>query len=184
VGGVISVRPVGEELWLGIAGPVSRAAVPPALRFSTDRAAADLAEMAAVAAAARPRAGCAISRSHTRGCGAALVGPAPARVGVDIVALDRVERRHAEEVVDGRGWAALASEGPIRAGLAWALKEAAAKATGEPARCFPSGLRIVASASGVRVHRTDGPGQVFVTGWLEWSGYLCAWAREVEPHSA
>jgi hypothetical protein len=100
---------------------------------------------------------------------------------VDLVALDRIGHRHAEVVVDGAEWEALAGQGTIRAALAWALKEAAAKATGAPSRCFPRGLRIARWGPGLQVRRTERPRQVFAAGWTRWKGYLCAWVWELAP---
>jgi len=172
---VIMVRQVGDGLWLAIAGPASSGGTPARLRLAADRAAADRAEAMAVAASSRSRFACAISRSHTRGVGAALVGPASARLGVDIVALERLRDRHAAAVVGEREWEALAGRGPDRATLAWALKEAAAKATGDPSRWFPGGLRIVAAGNGLQVQRADGSGPAFAAAWMRWGDHLCAW---------
>jgi len=173
---MIVVRQVGDGLWLGIAGPVCSGGMPAGLRLAADRAGADRAEALAVAAARRPRFACAVSRSHTRGVGAALVGPVSARLGVDLVALGRVGDRHAAEVVGELEWEALAGRGPDRAALAWALKEAAAKATGDPSRWFPGGLRIVASGAGLEVQRADGSGPAFAAAWMQCGDYLCTWA--------
>jgi hypothetical protein len=167
---------VGDALWLGIAA-VGAARPIGSLRLVGDRAAADRAEAAALAASERRREECAVSRSHTEGVGAVLVGPRSTSLGVDIVAVARVSELHARAVVNAGEWDTLAGYGTERAALAWALKEAAAKATGEPSRWFPAGLGIVSVRDGLAVTRADGLGPALAAGWMRWSRFLCAWVR-------
>jgi hypothetical protein len=128
-----------------------------------------------VAASGLAAPGYAVSRSHTQGRGAALVAPTGVRLGVDLVLPDRVSERHATAILCRAEWEALASEGALRPALAWGLKEAAAKATGEPARDFPGGVRIERGAVGIVVR---GAGRCLTAGWLRLGGVLCIWVRE------
>lgn len=179
---MILVRRVGDDLWLGRADSgLRRSAVAPSRRLSLDRAMADRAESAAVRALGRTRAGCAVSRSHTGGVAAALAAPLPARVGVDVVGLGRISRRHLFAITGWDERQNLAGYGAMAGAVAWALKEAAAKATGDPVRWFPGGLRIVPVRAGLGVRWTGGPGRVFPAGWMRWGDLLCAWVWALEP---
>jgi phosphopantetheinyl transferase (holo-ACP synthase) len=120
---------------------------------------------------------CAASRSHTRGVAAAVAAPAGVRVGVDLVPVDRVDRRHAEAILSGEEWETLAPFAAVRPALAWAVKEAAAKATGEPQRCFPGGLRIVAGAHGLPLAVIESRGMEFAAEWGLMDEFLYAWVR-------
>jgi hypothetical protein len=174
---VILLHRIGEVLRLALVTPVSPAPPPPSVRFPVDRALADRAEVIAVRGLHLPAGSCAVSRSHTRGLAAALAAPAPARLGVDVVPLDRVTRRHAAAVAGPAERKTLAPWEPLAGALAWALKEAAAKATGDPAHSFPDGLRIVGLPSGLGVCWPAGSGLVFRAGWLRLGDFLCAWVR-------
>jgi phosphopantetheinyl transferase (holo-ACP synthase) len=120
-----------------------------------------------------------MSPSHTRGLAAAVAAPAGVRVGVDLVEVARVNRRHAEAILSGEEWGALAPYAAVRPALAWALKEAAARACGDPSRCFPLGLRISATARGLTVEVLGSGTPGFTSGWGLLDGFLYAWVRGV-----
>lgn len=115
-----------------------------------------------------------MSRSHTRGVGAAIVAPAGHRLGVDLVAVARVGERHARAVLRDQEWALLAFAGEIRPALAWALKEAAAKASGDAMRCFPHGIVVGCAAEGLWVRAVEG-GTPLRAGWKVLRNHVCAW---------
>lgn len=168
---------VAEDIWLGLAR--SRSAPPglPLRRHLVDQEAAAGAERAALAASGLGGDDYAVSRSHTQGIGAAVVACAKVRLGVDLVRIDRVSERHAASVLSRGEWVALEPFAPIRPALAWALKEAAAKATGDPLRHFPDGLRIEAGPHGVIVRRTDQPEVCYLAEWVRLGALLCVWVR-------
>jgi phosphopantetheinyl transferase len=148
-----------------------------------DRAAADRAEAAARRTARRGAPGrspdardaeWAVSRSHTLGLGAAIVAPAGHRLGVDLVAVARVDERHARAVLRDQEWALLAFAGGVRPALAWALKEAAAKASGEAMRWFPHGIVVRGAAEGLYVRAVE-DGMPLRAGWKIFGNYACAW---------
>lgn len=169
---------VAEDMWLGLtrSGPA-----PPGLprwRRLVDWAAATAAERAALSASGLRADDYAVSRSHTEGIGAAVVAPARIRVGVDLVFADRVRERHAAGILTRAEWWALEPYAPIRPALAWALKEAAAKATGEPLRDFPDGLRIEVGSGGVVVRIEQVPRACCVARWVCLGSLLCVWVRQ------
>jgi hypothetical protein len=96
---------------------------------------------------------------------------------VDLVAADRVGSRHAEAILSGEEWEALAPYAEVRPALAWALKEAAAKAAGDPLGCFPHGLRIAADAGGLHLTAIEFGALEFAAGWGLFEGFLYAWVR-------
>ena len=174
-------RRVAPDVWLGFArSTAGLGPIPRAQRWACDRAAADRAVAAVLEASGYRRDACATSRSHTRGMAAAVVAPAGVRVGVDLVEIGRVGRRHAEAIASTEEWEALAPHAEVRPALAWALKEAAAKAAatraGEPIHCFPHGLRIVGAAPGLPLVVRSG-WMVFTAEWSLMGGFLCAWVR-------
>jgi hypothetical protein len=173
-------RRVARDVWLGFA-PCAREAAPvaPERRWLADREAADRAVALVLKASGLGRDTCATSRSHTRGLGAAVAAPAGVAVGVDLVEVARVGRRHADAILSGEEWGALAPWSAVRPALAWALKEAAAKATGEPMRCFPLGLRIAAGDGGITVEVVGSGSPRFTTGWGLLGGFLYAWVRGI-----
>lgn len=137
-----------------------------------------MAERAALAASGLGADDYAVSRAHTEGIGAAVVAPARIRVGVDLVVADRVRARHAAGILTRAEWSALEPYAAIRPALAWALKEAAAKATGEPLRHFPDGLRIEVGSGGVVVRVEQVPSVCCVARWVWFGRLLCAWVRQ------
>jgi len=169
-------RQVGAEIWLGLAGTQSVARPAVSMRCLVDRRASAEAERAVVSAARLVGVGYSVSRSHSMGLGAAAVSPAGLRVGVDLVWLPRVTRRHSTAILSPAEQEALRSEGTVRPALAWALKEAAAKAVGGPQLLFPHGLRIERSRQGIGVRVA---GRWFDADWLRIGAALCAWVWEV-----
>lgn len=107
----------------------------------------------------------------------ALVAPAGVRVGVDLVAIDRMRPRHAEVVSSEVEWETLAPYARVRPALGWAVKEAAAKATGDPLSCFPGGLEIRQSRGGLTVRRLGPDGREFTAGWGTLGLFLYAWVH-------
>jgi len=127
------------------------------------------------------------SLSHTEGIGAALLGPVRLRFGVDVVRMSRVSERHARAISAEDEWSSVG--GRVSPALAWGLKEAAAKATGNPARHWGTRLRIVAHArSGYEViSESEGPAHRFLSQWLPVGGYLLVWvwsADDIAPTSS
>ena len=170
---------VAPDVWLGFArcDQATTGARGAGQRRALDRQAADRA-VAVVVAASGFNADCTTSRSHTRGEAAAVAAPAGIRVGVDLVEPERVGSRHANAVLDGHEWEVLAPYAGMRPALAWALKEAAAKASGDPLRCFPHGLRIRAGPEGLMITHAAGARWEFLSGWGLFGGLLYAWVRE------
>lgn len=175
-------RRVAPEVWLGLARcPAGFGADTAEWRWRRDREAADRAVDAVLQASGYRRGACAISRSHTRGVAAAVAAPVGVRVGVDLVPVDRVRRRHADAILSGEEWEALAPYAAVRPALAWALKEAAAKATGDPVRCFPHGLRIATDVRGLNLTAIEFGALEFAAGWGLFDGFLYAWVRGELP---
>ena len=173
-------RRVALDVWLGFARCAPEtAALENERRWAADREAADRAVAAALAASGLGRDACATSRSHTHGLAAAVAAPAGVAVGVDLVEVARVGRRHAEAILSGQEWRALAQCAAVRPALGWALKEAAAKACGDPSRCFPLGLRITADAGEFTVEALGSGRPRFTAGWGLLDGFLYAWVRGV-----
>ena len=172
-------RQVAPDVWLGFGWctPVV-GGHRPEQRWLRDREAADRAVAAVVTASGLGRDACTISRSHTLGVAVAVAAPAGVRVGVDLVAVERVNPRHARAVVADGEWKTLNAYASVRPALAWATKEAAAKATGEPLGCFPHGLSIEAGPSGLIV-REAGGGRGFTADWGLVGGFLYAWVVEL-----
>lgn len=118
-----------------------------------------------------------ISISHTEGSAAALVGAGGRMTGVDLVVVARVTERHASAVLTRRDWAALdAIPPPLRPALGWAMKEAAAKATGAAQHYFPTRIHLLATrAPGLPgAQLADATRTTFDGDWLLFGGLLCA----------
>lgn len=182
---MIFSAPVGQRIWLALAQEETPGAVPANCRLARDRAAAARAEsVARLALRLAPEAGSA-SRAHTDGIGAALVAPATVRLGVDLVRSDRVRWRHSAGILRRQEWDAVAPYGPACHALGWALKEAAAKASGNPLRYFPEGLVIEAVPGGLAVRLLGMPTRPLATGWLGFGDLVCAWVLPAAPsHTA
>lgn len=175
---MMTCRQVAQDVWLGFARcPPQSGTRARGQRWSCDREAADRAVAVVLQASGYCRDACVTSRSHTCGVGAAVGAPAGGRVGVDLVEVDRVRRRHAEAILSGEEWEALAPHAAVRPALAWALKEAAAKAVGDPLRCFPHGLRIAAGAGGLTLTALESETLELATGWGRFDGFLYAWVH-------
>jgi hypothetical protein len=164
-----------SAVWLGIWQPRRPLALRGAVRRAADVAAARRALAVALAASGLSRDGCAVSRAHSRGAGAALVGAPGQALGVDVLAATRLSPRHAAEFLTRDEQRALDRHTPDGAALGWALKEAAAKATGAPERCFPFGLEIVAAADGGLEVRVVGSAVRFRGAWWRRGAFLYAW---------
>jgi 4'-phosphopantetheinyl transferase superfamily len=171
---------VAAGCWIGTADCTGSAELRGAALYHADRC-AGRAALAAAHAAAREATGTttqhAYSISHTGGRGMALVGRSNDRLGIDLVRVARVTARHAQAIVSPEEWRALgSSDVRLRPALAWALKEAAAKATGAPERWFPDGLRILRGGSGrIEVSLVAHPALTFEADWHLDGPLLCAW---------
>ena len=140
-----------------------------------DRAAAGKAWRLALEATGLSPDNAAGSRAHTEGAGAALVGPRGRVLGVDLVSPSRLTPRHARAILDPHEWEALPVPLAVRGALGWGLKEAAAKALGNPARYFPAGLTITSSTNRVEVIARDEPRSRMAGHWKEIGSLLCVW---------
>ncbi len=169
---------VAADTWLGLARSAPGAPMVPRQRHLVDQQAAARAERAARAASGLGQDHYSVSRSHTQGMGAAVVAPADARLGVDLGSIARVRDRHATAILNPTEWTALEPHARIRPALGWGLKEAAAKASGEPLRHFPDGLLIEAEADVVRVRVADQPELCFLARWIRFGDLLCVWVRQ------
>jgi len=167
---------VAEGVWLGSHQPSLPRLRRDAVQRLRDRSAARRAYDVALRASGLPRALATVSLSHTEGVGAAVIGSRRRLVGVDVVRITRVRRRHAEALLhlgESRALRGLGSLGPA---VVWGLKEAAAKATGVPELCFPELLRIVACADGrARVLVLSATPLRLTGGWLRRGKFLYAW---------
>ena len=173
-------RQVGPDLWL--AAHRVRPGRPGEARRESDRAAAHLALADAVKWSGAGAGACSHSLAHTEGVGAALISLTRRQLGVDVVAVKRVGPRHAHAVTDAEEWNSLEAAGLAWPPLVWGLKEAAAKATGDPARYFASGLSLTtAPDGGLEVLADDGDGdrRQFSGGWQHLGGYLFAWVCDL-----
>jgi phosphopantetheinyl transferase (holo-ACP synthase) len=171
-------RPVAADVWLGFArSAASGGATARQHWWVRDREAADRAVTAVLLASGYRREACVTSRSHTRGVAAAVAAPLGSMVGVDLVSMDRVGPKHARAILTEEEWDGLAPYAAIRPPLAWALKEAAAKAAGDPLRRFPHGLRIGLNDRGLTVTTVDVATLTFAADWIVYDGLLCAWLR-------
>jgi phosphopantetheinyl transferase (holo-ACP synthase) len=144
-------------------------------RREADERAAARARRIALAACGTTVGRATISVSHTEGSAAALVGRQ--LLGVDLVRMSRVTPRHARAILTAADWSALdAIPGPCRAALGWALKEAAAKATGVAQHFFPTRVGLVRDpCSGSLRARLAGPARTsFDTDWMVLGELLCA----------
>lgn len=173
---------VAPDVWIGFARCESSTSgrTGREQRWPLDREAGNRA-VAMVVAASGLNADCTTSRSHTGGVAAAVAVPAGVRVGVDLVETERVSSRHAHAVLNGAEWEVLAPFAGVRPALAWALKEAAAKASGDPLRCFPHGLRIQSGPAGLYLRQVAGARRVFKAGWGLFGRFLYAWVGGWAP---
>jgi phosphopantetheinyl transferase len=178
---VIATRRLQGGVWLGISQPPAPLDLVGRVRRLADQAAARRALAAARCASNRRLAGFALSLSHSRGAGAALIGPAGSSLGVDVVLAGRIGSRHAQAILAPSEWQAV-RQARITPALCWAIKEATAKATGVPERASASRLRIaVGDRSGVHVRWLDEPARWFAARWERWGPFLYAWVLEGDP---
>ncbi len=172
---MIVTLPLADAISLAVCGPLSGVRLRGRELRVADRAAGERAWRLALQATRLSAANAASSRAHTEGAGAALVGPMGTVLGVDLVSPLRVTPRHARASLDAREWEALPVPLAIRAALGWGLKEAAAKALGNPARYFPAGLTITSRASRVEVIARNESRSRMAGYWKEIGSLLCVW---------
>jgi phosphopantetheinyl transferase (holo-ACP synthase) len=172
---VIITWPLADAISLTVCCPSSRVRLRGRGLRVADCVAAGKAWRLALQATGLSSANAAGSRAHTEGAGAALIGPTGTLLGVDLVSTFRVTPRHARAILDRQEWEALPVPLAIRAALGWGLKEAAAKALGNPARYFPAGLTITSSANRVEVIARDEPHARMAGHWREIGSLLCVW---------
>jgi hypothetical protein len=170
---------VAEDTWLGLARPLPSRPGTAGSRFRLDRVASAMAEREAIAASGRRANELAVSRAHSCGVGTAIVSPARLRLGMDLVRVNRVTARHLAGILTGAESGALRRFGSLGPALAWGLKEAAAKASGDPRRWFPHGLWIEERPTGLVVRIAQDPSTCFGAGWVRFGGFLCVWVREL-----
>lgn len=116
-------------------------------RRMADERAAWVARMAALAACGSRSGQLSLSVSHTEGSAAVLAGAANHVFGIDLVRIERVSPRHSRAILTPGDAAAFGTlPAPYRDALAWALKEAAAKASGAAQHYFPGGVRLTMDA--------------------------------------
>lgn len=171
---------VAPGVWLGRYHPHGNRSLPPHDRRIADRRAAGLALEAALGFAGLDQDSAGSSLSHSEGVGAALIGPRHCGLGVDVVRIGRVTRRHTEAVLTPREAGILLGPDHL-----WAIKEAASKATGDALAYFPSGIQIVNShADQLRIRTTRGPLRTYSAEWREIDEFLYAWVVEDERDPA
>jgi hypothetical protein len=172
---VIVTLPLADAISLAVCCPASGVRLRGRELRVADRAAGESAWSLALQASRLSAANAASSRAHTEGAGAALVGPTGTVLGVDLVSPGRVTPRHARAILDHDEWEALPVPLALRAALGWGLKEAAAKALGNPVRHFPAGLRITRAVNRVEVVARDEPHSRIAGHWREIGSLLCVW---------
>jgi len=168
---------VAAGVWLGRHLPAAPGRASGPWRLSADRRGA-LRALAGALAALPPgfAEDVAVSLSHSEGVGVALVAACGRRLGVDVVRVARVGERHARAILTTRERARLRGDARFPPAAAWALKEAAAKATGAPAWHFPE--RLLIRSADPRASVVDVLGsqrRQLVGGWSARAGFLCAW---------
>ena len=172
---MIVTLPLADAISLAVCCPASGVRLRGRELRVADRAAGERAWRLALQATRLSAANAAGSRAHTEGAGAALIGPKGTLLGVDLVSPFRVTPRHARAILDRQEWEALTVPLAIRAALGWGLKEAAAKALGNPVRHFPAGLTITSSANRVEVIARDRPHARMAGHWRKIGSLLCVW---------
>lgn len=119
----------------------------------------------------------ACSISHTEGSAVVLAGTATGMFGVDLVRFARVTPRHSRAILSPDDSEAFGTM-PLRYrdALAWALKEAGAKATGAPQQYFPDGVHLIAGplAGGLRVRILSESPIMLGAAWFVSGSLLCA----------
>ena len=146
-------------------------------RRQADERAAYRARVAALASWGLRAFQASISISHTEGSAAALVGVRERTFGVDLVRISRVAPKHSRAILthsDRDAFAVMPRQ--YRDALAWALKEAAAKATGAAQHFFPDGVQLMTDplTRRLRVRLADSLRTTFDTNWFVLGDLLCA----------
>ena len=172
---MIFTLPLADAISLAVCCPPSGVRLRGRELRVADRAAGERAWRLALQATRLSAANAAGSRAHTEGAGAALVGPKGTVLGVDLVSPLRVTPRHARAILDPHEWEALPVPPALRGALGWGLKEAAAKALGNPVRHFPAGLTITCTANRLEVIARDEPHSRMAGHWQEIGSLLCVW---------
>lgn len=146
-------------------------------RRSEDERAACAAREVALAACGMQRGPVAFSVSHTEGSAAVLAGTATEMFGVDLIRFARVTPRHSRAILsrdDAEAFGTMPTW--YRDALAWALKEAAAKATGAPQQYFPDRIHLIAGPfpGALRVRIVSETPIMLSAAWFVSGGLLCA----------
>ena len=143
-------------------------------RSLADEGAAAIARLRALVAALPTNGPRSISVSQNEGSAAVLACAGHRMIGVDLVMAERVTRTHAHEILSRADWNALASvPRGLRAPVAWALKEATAKATGAAGKHFSSGIHLLANGA----RRSPGAhwgNHSFEGDWFVVGQFICA----------
>jgi hypothetical protein len=146
-------------------------------RRREDERAARAARDVALAACGTQCGPVACSVSHTEGSAVVLAGTATGMFGVDLVRFARVTPRHSRAILSPDDSEAFGTM-PIRYrdALAWALKEAGAKATGAPQQYFPDGVHLIVDplAGGLRVRILSERPIMLGAAWFVSGSLLCA----------
>ena len=146
-------------------------------RREADERAAQRARVAALASWGPRAERASISIAHTEGSAAALAGAGDRMFGVDLVRISRVAPRHSRAILSHSDRDAFGAMPPrYRDALAWALKEAAAKATGAAQHFFPHGVRLMTDplSRRLRVRLANSLGLTFDAKWFVLGDLLCA----------
>ncbi|MBK5187726.1 MAG: 4'-phosphopantetheinyl transferase superfamily protein [Gemmatimonadaceae bacterium] len=125
-----------------------------------------------------------VSISHTEGSAAALAGVGERLFGVDLVRISRVAPRHSRAILSHSDRVAFGAMPPhCRDALAWALKEAAAKATGAAQHLFPDKVELSVNprTRHLRVRIADSLRTTFSTDWFVLGDLMCATVFSTAP---
>jgi phosphopantetheinyl transferase (holo-ACP synthase) len=146
-------------------------------RRKADERAAHRARVAALASLGPRARQASISISHTEGSAAALAGVGERMFGVDLVRISRLAPRHSRAILSPSDRDAYDAMPPrYRDALTWALKEAAAKATGAAQHFFPDRVQLMANprTPRLRVGLADSLHTIFDADWFLVGNLLCA----------
>jgi phosphopantetheinyl transferase (holo-ACP synthase) len=166
------------EGWLALVSTIDGATrLTGRVRREADERAAHRARVAALASLGPRARQASISISHTEGSAAALAGVGAGMFGIDLVRISRVAPRHSRAILSHSDRYAFAALPPrYRDALAWALKEAAAKATGAAQHFFPDRVQLMANplTRRIRVRLADSLRLTFDAHWFILGDLLCA----------
>lgn len=146
-------------------------------RREADERAARRARVAALASLGPRARQASISISHTAASAAALAGVGERMFGVDLVRISRIAPRHSRAILSHSDRYAYGAMPPrYRDALAWALKEAAAKATGAAQHFFPDRVQLMTDpfTRRLRVRLADSLRMTFDANWFVLGDLLCA----------